>query len=272
LIVCVALVGVAREAIGQDVIASFDPLPQTALLSSQSLDVPAVDVLPAPPIAIPSVPAAELANGALPDPAPKYGETLKRLNESVETLSKNLTITTADPNFKIVLGGAITTNFLYSSARPVAPGTPFFLAPGPVAGFQQQTFDATARPTTLFALVSGPEICGFQSSAFVAVCFYSSSLVQDLYGVLRIQAYAQLKNDDWRFAAGLQFDVFNPLNPTVLPFSYLAGSGNAGAGFPAQFRVERYLHLDENTQVTLTGALSDPISTSVASITASACS
>jgi hypothetical protein len=188
---------------------------------------------------------------------------LAALDKTVTELSKKLTVVTADENFKIVLGGVITTDFIYSSAREVAPGTPFFLTSGPVAGFRQQTFDANARPTTLFALVSGPELCGFQSSAVIAACFYSSSLIQDLYGVLPIQAYAQLKNDDWRFAAGLQFDIFNPLNPTVLPFSYLAGSGNAGAGFPAQLRVERYIHLSDEAQVTLTGGISDPLPTTV---------
>jgi hypothetical protein len=185
------------------------------------------------------------------------------LDKAVTEISKHLTVVTADENFKLVLGGAIVTDFLYSSRREVAPGTPFFLTPGPVAGFRQQTFDANARPTTVFALVSGPEICGFQSSALIAGCFYSSSLIQDLYGFLPFQAYIQLKNDDWRFAAGLQFDIFNPLNPTVLPFSYLAGSGNAGAGFPAQLRVERYLHLCDDAQVTLTAGISDPLPTTV---------
>jgi hypothetical protein len=93
-------------------------------------------------------------------------------------------------------------------------------------GFHQQTFDASARQTTLTALVSGPEFCGFQPSAVLAANLYSSSLVEDLWGFLPLQAYAQLKNDDWRFAAGLQLDIFNPLNPTVLPLSYLGASGN----------------------------------------------
>jgi hypothetical protein len=200
---------------------------------------------------------------AAPAPASKEPDKLAALDQKLDALSKNLTVTTADPSIKMVLGGAITTDYLYSSRREVAPGTPFFLTPGPVAGFRQQTFDANARPTTVFALISGPDICGFQSSAFIAACFYSSSLIQDLYGFLPIQAYAQLKNDDWRFAAGLQFDIFNPLNPTVLPFSYLAGSGNAGAGFPAQARVERYFHLDDDAQITLIAGISDPLPTTV---------
>jgi hypothetical protein len=60
------------------------------------------------------------------------------------------------------VGGAITADFYYSDKRAVAPGIPFFLTSGSVVpGFRQQTFDATARPTTLFAFDSGPDICGF---------------------------------------------------------------------------------------------------------------
>src|SRR5262249_1757097 len=69
--------------------------------------------------------------------------------------------------------------------------------------------------------------------------------------------------DDWRFAAGLQFNVFNPLNPTMLTFSFLGGSGNAGAGFPGQARVERYFRPAADAQITLTVALSEPLSTTV---------
>jgi hypothetical protein len=177
-------------------------------------------------------------------------------------LSKKLTVMTADENFKIIVGGAIIGDFLFNSRRPVAPGIPFFLTSGPPPGFHQQTFDATARSTTLSALITGPEFCGFQTSAVISAVFYSSSLVEDLWGFLPIQAYAQLRNDDWRFAAGLQLDIFNPLNPTVLPISYLGASGNTGA-FRGQARVEHYFHLSDDQQITLTAGLSDPIPTTV---------
>src|SRR5262249_20053266 len=62
---------------------------------------------------------------------------------------------------------------------------------------------------------------------------------------------------------GLQVDIFNPLNPTTLTFAYLGRSGNAGGGFPGQFRVERYLHPAEDTQITITVGLSEPVSTTV---------
>jgi hypothetical protein len=189
-------------------------------------------------------------------------DKLAALDATVTEISKKLTVVTANENFKFILGGAIIADFLFNSRRPVAPGTPFFLTAGPLPGFRQQTFDASARQTTLTALVLGPEICGFQSSAVIAANLYSSSLVEDLWGFLPLQAYAQLKNDDWRIAAGLQLDIFNPLNPTVLPISLLGASGNTGA-FRGQARLERYVHVSDHQQITLTAGLSDPIPTTV---------
>ncbi|MGC3971119.1 MAG: hypothetical protein QM775_28415 [Pirellulales bacterium] len=183
--------------------------------------------------------------------------------KKVEALGENLTVVTGDKNFKFVLGGSLTADFFYNRARPVAPGIPFFLEPASPFGFNQDTFDANARQTTLFAMVSGPKIGDFNSSALLAVCLFNDALIVDRYGILPIEAYVQLKNDDWRFAAGLQFDVFNPLNPNTLAFSFLGGSGNTGAGFPGQLRIERYLYPADDTQVTFTIALSEPISTTV---------
>jgi hypothetical protein len=240
------------------------PVPQVTPQAPVSLPPVADDKAPVtPPVDSAKMPAAADPSKCPPSaPAPE-ADKLGALEKQLAALAQNLTITTGDPNIKVLFGGALIGDLLYNTARPVAPGTPFFLAPRLPAGFNQQTFDGNARQSTLFALISGPQICGFESGGFIAVCFYDSSLIQDLYGVLPFQAYLQLKNEDWRFAAGVQFDIFNPLNPTVLPFSYLAGSGNAGAGFPAQARAERYFHLDNETQVTVTAGISNPISTTV---------
>jgi hypothetical protein len=212
------------------------------------------------------LPASTALTGQEPpaslDPA-KTAATLEALTKGMEALKKNLTVVTGDEKVKVVIGGTITGDFYFNQARPVAPGVPFFLAPPSPFGFSQNTFDATARQSTLFALVSGPKIGDFESGGFIAVCFFNSSIIVDQYGILPVQGYVQLKNDDWRFAAGLQFDIFNPLNPNMLTFSLLGGSGNTGAGFPAQFRVERYLHPSDDSQITLTLGLSDPISTTV---------
>jgi hypothetical protein len=217
---------------------------------------------PAPGDAVPPVPGPAAPPAPPAEPA-KTAETLEKLTKTVEALGKNLTVTTADEKIKLVIGGSLTADAYFNRARPVAPGIPFFLTPASPFGFNQNTFDANARQTTLFALVSGPKVGSFESGGLVAVCLFNDALVVDRYGILPIQAFAQLKNDDWRFAAGQQFNVFNPLNPGMLTFSFLGGSGNAGAGFPGQFRVERYLRPADDTQVTLTLGLSEPISTTV---------
>ena len=77
------------------------------------------------------------------------------------------------------------------------------------------------------------------------------------------QSYGELFNDRWRFAAGLQFDVFAPGLPTMLPFSYLGGSGSPGNCIRGQIRVERFFDVGSDSQLTLQGAVSEPLNTAV---------
>jgi hypothetical protein len=160
-----------------------------------------------------------------------------------------------NPAWSLTLGGWITMDSLYHSARPVAPGTPFFLAPDAV--FNEDTFDIHARQTSVYLVATGPQIGNFQAGGLILFNLYNDSIITDRYGFLPYQAYGELKNEDWRFAGGLQMDIFAPVLPTVLPFSYLAASGNAGI-YRGQFRVERFFHPSRNEQITLTAGISDP--------------
>lgn len=188
---------------------------------------------------------------------------VQKLSEGSEKLAKSLRVTTSDEDYKLILGGAVTADFLWNKPRPVGPGTPFFLTPGSPFGLSQDTFDAHARQTSLYALFSGPKVCcDWETGGFVLVNLYDNSVIGDVYGLLPILAYGQLKNDDWRFAAGLQFDVFNPINPTVLPFSLLLASGNTGA-FRGQARIERFIKPSDLSQITLTAGVSDPLPTTI---------
>src|SRR5262245_9240549 len=135
-------------------VGSFDRLRRVATPTLQ----PWTPILP--PLPADSTTGSQLTRQAkvITEPvAPsKEPDKLTGLEQKLEALSKNLTITTGDPEIKVVFGGAIIADFLFNSRRPVAPGTPFFLTAGPLPGFHQQTFDASARQTTLTALVSGP--------------------------------------------------------------------------------------------------------------------
>ena len=170
--------------------------------------------------------------------------------EAATELSRKLTVSLLDDNFKLTLGGSITADFLLNSARPVAPGTPYYLTPGPASGVRQNTFDASARQTALFAIITGPKIGDFETGAEVRVNLYNNPIIADQYGILPLQVFGYLKNGDWRFAAGLQPDIFNPLNPTVLPFTALIAAGNTGL-IRSQARIERLSSRPRNRRLPL---------------------
>ncbi len=172
-------------------------------------------------------------------------------------------VTTLNPYFNIRLFGALKLDMLMNSARAVSPGVPFFLTPSSPFGFNDDTVSFHARQSTLGAAFTGPEFGGFQSGGQVIAMLFNDSVIQDTYGFLPLQAFGELKNDRWRFAAGLQFDVFAPGIPTVLPFSALAASGNVGNSFRGQLRLERYFVMANDVQWTAQMALSEPISTTV---------
>lgn len=172
-------------------------------------------------------------------------------------------VSTLNPYFNVQVFGALKLDMFFSNPRPFAPGVPFFLTPGSLAGFDQDTVSIHARQSTVGAAFTGPQFGGFQSGGQIITTFFNDSVIQDTYGVLPLQAYGELKNDRWRFAAGLLFDVFAPGAPTVLPFSILGSSGNAGNSFRGQLRLERYIVLGSDVQWTLQGALSDPITSTI---------
>ena len=159
--------------------------------------------------------------------------------------------------------GVAKLDAIYNTARPQAPGAPFFLVPKFAGGFPQNTIDINARQSLLGVLFTGPMIGNFQSGGRISAVFFDNTILADRNGFLLQQSYGELFNDDWRFAAGLQFDVFAPGLPTVLPFSYLGGSGSAGNCIRGQIRVERFVDVGSDSQLTLQGALSEPLNTYV---------
>lgn len=170
-------------------------------------------------------------------------------------------VSTLLPYWNVHIFGALQANVMFNTARPVAPGIPLFLAPD--AAEAENTVDVFARPSNLGALFSGPAIGDFRSGGMMWMFLYNDALIVDRYGILPIQAWGELRNEDWRFSAGVQFNVFAPLAPNMLTFSLLLASGDAGNNFPGQFRIERYLHPTDDSQWTFQLAINDPVPTGV---------
>ena len=168
-------------------------------------------------------------------------------------------VSTLNPYFNLHVYGAAVGDMLFNEARPISPGAPYYLSPASPSGQQQHTVDIHGRSSFLAGAFTGPQVGCFQAGGSVMVYFYNDSVLADQYGILPTQFWGDLKNEDWRFSAGLQFDVFNPNLPTMLAFSALAGSGNAGNAWRGQLRAERFLYPCDDTQLTIQTALSEPI-------------
>ena len=165
------------------------------------------------------------------------------------------------PNgFTIKVFGRANLDVIYNSARAQAPGNPVFLVPKFAGGFSQHTMDINARNSEIGVAFTGPDIWGLHSGGRVSAVFFdNTNLFSDTNGFLLTQSYGELYNDKWRFAAGLQLDVVAPLTPTVLPFAVDgAPIGNAIKG---QMRVEHFVPVGSDSQLTLQGALSEPLTT-----------
>ena len=172
-------------------------------------------------------------------------------------------VSTLSPNFNVSLFGAVVTDAVFSEPRAIAPGTPFFLLPPSQPGFKEDTVSIHGRQSSIGAILTGPQFGRWQSGGTVLVSFFNDALIVDQYGILPLLAFGELRNEKYRISAGLQFDVFNPYTPTILPFSVLSGSGNTGNAFRGQIRLERFFNPSPDVQWIGQVALSDPVATTI---------
>ena len=103
----------------------------------------------------------------------------------------------------------------------------------------------------------GRELGGFQLGGVIQAQLFDGDLLSGKYGVYPGVAYVEAANDRWRFAAGLQPDVFSPKIPRMVDsMSGMAGSGNPGNSMKPQLRAERFINTDIG-KWTFQGALAD---------------
>jgi hypothetical protein len=184
---------------------------------------------------------------------------MQQMQKGMGQLEENLKVTTVDKSFGIGIFGSLNGEMLFSQSRPFLPSAPVLLFPD--LGRDTQTFEAHAKSTNLGAGVQGPEIFGLQSGGAIVTFLYGEQFEDDRYGIFVARAFGELKNDDVRYAFGLEGDVINPLSPTMVNWNVGASGGNLGF-LRGQFRMERYFHFSETSQLTAQFALADPVSTS----------
>ena len=169
-----------------------------------------------------------------------------------------ITVSMFNGKSRLKIFGSLSALSVYSTDRPFAPGMPLFLLPESPFGLDTNTFDIHGRQSNIGATFIGPEANGFTPSATFVAFIANDTLTGDSYGFLPYNAFGELKNEDWRFAAGLQNDVFNPRKPNVISLAAMFATGNTGS-FRSQARVERLIKPTDASEYTIQLALSDPI-------------
>ena len=169
-----------------------------------------------------------------------------------------ITVSMLDGKSQLKIFGSLSALTIFSTDRPFAPGLPLFLLPTSPFGLNTDTFDIHARQSNIGAMFIGPQTNGFTPSATFVSFIANDTLTGDSYGLLPYNAFGELKNEDWRFAAGLQSDVFNPRKPSVISLAAMFTTGNTGS-FRTQARIERFVKPSTSSEYSFQLAISDPI-------------
>ena len=171
-------------------------------------------------------------------------------------------VTTRFDGIKVHLGGALRTTVNTTTARMQPDATPFFVLPK-VNGVSEGTTKIDARLSSLLFAIEGAQIGDFKLGGSIYAYLFNGDLMSGKYGFYPGFAYIDATSDRWRFAAGLQMDVFSPLIPTMVDrMSAFAGSGNPGNSFKPQLRVEHTVPMGQDRWV-LQGALADALATNI---------
>jgi hypothetical protein len=177
------------------------------------------------------------------------------LEETLERITDKL-VFAPDDNFKLIFFGNLTGEMIFSTNRTLPEGAPAFVRPD--FGADTPSVEVHARSTAIGMFVVGPEIAGFQSGGLVHFYLWGEEVLNDRYGMFVSQAFAELRNDAWRFSVGYQDDLLAPLAPGTINWTRGWTAGNAGY-LRGQFRAERFFNPGPTSQVMIQGALSEPV-------------
>jgi hypothetical protein len=143
--------------------------------------------------------------------------------------------------FRIVPYGAVVGEMIGSNRTIMLRGSPLYLVPGPAPDIEDSRFTVSGQQSTIGLNVTGPDLGPFESGANIAVNFFGEQPVQNNPGLFFMFAYAELKNNNWRFWIGQAPDAIGRQNTNSPAWSSHKMSGNFGQLRPG-FRVERFFH------------------------------
>ncbi len=172
-------------------------------------------------------------------------------------------VTTRFDGIKVLMGGALRTTVNTTTARMQPDATPFFVLPQVPGTPSGGSTKVDARLSSLLFSIEGAQLGDFKLGGTIYAYLFNGDLLSGQYGFYPGFAYVDATSERWRFAAGLQMDVFSPRIPTMVDrMSAFAGSGNPGNSFKPQLRAEHIVPLGRD-RITVQGALADAMPSNI---------
>jgi hypothetical protein len=161
---------------------------------------------------------------------------------------------------RIVPYGYLWGNTVYATEKTNPGSYTLFVESATTRG--ESEFVVDGRNTRLGIDVLGPRVpclgCA-QVGGKIEFDFQGAFATTENKGaVLLRHAYAEIKNENFRFLAGQTWDVISPLNPGMLMYSVGWDGGNIGYR-RGQVRLERYLAASDSMLLTLQGSINQNV-------------
>ncbi len=156
-----------------------------------------------------------------------------------------------DSGWSIVPFGQLRGEMIYSEAEQTADAVIFLLAPNN-PGVDDDQFTVHGKTSMLNFAISGPNIGDWQTGGTILMNFLGPQPLRNNSGPNVLNAYGEIKNDNWRFAFGRMLDLFSPIGPSTVNLGQQRGAGNVGI-FRGAMHVDRYINVHDQLRWTLSG-------------------
>ncbi len=217
------------------------------------------------PVRLPAVTATTTSMTMDAAPAPVVDDSEYYTMDEIRGEMKKLVWKKGD--FSITPYGILWANTVFATER-TSPGS-YTMFVQSATGQPENECLIDARNTRLGVDVGGPQIPFFncaQSGGKVEIDFQNSPIVsstgvpgtENKATILLRHAYAEVKNEEFRFVVGQTWDVISPLNPGMLMYSIGWDAGNIGYR-RAQVRGERFFALSDTSLITVQSSINQQV-------------
>ncbi len=217
------------------------------------------------PVRLPAVTATTTSMTMDAAPAPVVDDSEYYTMDEIRGEMKKLVWKKGD--FSITPYGILWANTVFATQRTYPGSYTMFVQSASTQPENECIVDA--RNTRLGVDVGGPQIPFFncaQSGGKVEIDFQNSPIVsstgvpttENKATILLRHAYAEVKNEEFRFLVGQTWDIISPLNPGMLMYSIGWDAGNIGYR-RAQVRGERFLAFSDTSLITVQSSINQQV-------------